>query len=219
MAEFREQTLPEEIANSITHGLGLVISLAMMPLLILTATRTHDIWRISSVSVYAATLVLLYSTSTLYHAMPGGRAKAVFQRLDHAAIYLLIAGTYTPFVLVPLRGPWGWSLFGVVWTLGIMGVVLKGTFGVRLPALSTAVYLAMGWMVVVGAGALAAHVPTRGVVWLIAGGLLYSGGVAFFVWERLRFSHALWHLCVLGGSGAHLAAVYWYVLPIARALS
>jgi len=216
MPKSRSQTLGEEIANSITHGVGMLVSIAVMPLLIIAAARTHDAWRVVSVSVYATTLILLYTASTLYHALPVGRAKAVFQRLDHAAIYLLIAGTYTPFVLVPLRGGWGWALFGVVWGLGIAGVVLKSTLGPRLPALSTAMYLGMGWMAVIGAGVLIKHVPAPGLAWLAAGGLLYSGGVAFYVWERPRFTHALWHVCVLGGSGAHLAAVYWYVLPMSR---
>jgi hemolysin III len=217
MREDCTQTLGEEIANSVTHGVGLVVAVAMMPILIVGAARTHDAWRVVSVSVYATTLILLYLASTIYHALPSGQAKMVFRRLDHAAIYLLIAGTYTPFLLV-LRGGWGWSLFGVVWGLGIVGVVLKGTFGPRLPALSTAVYLGMGWLAVIGAKTLVAHLPSRGVAWLVAGGLMYSGGVAFFVWERRRFNHALWHLFVLGGSGAHLAAVYWYVLPASRAI-
>jgi hemolysin III len=216
MREERPQTLGEEIANSATSGVGLVVSAVAAPLLIVAAARTHDAWRVVSVSVYVATLVLLYAASTLYHALPGGRAKAVFQRLDHAAIYLLIAGTYTPFVLVSLRGAWGWTLFGIVWALGIAGVALKGTFGPRLPALSTAVYLAMGWLVVVAAGVLVTHVSMRGIAWLVAGGLLYSVGVVFFVAERVRFTHALWHVCVLAGSAAHLAAVYWYVLPVVR---
>lgn len=213
MATERAQTLGEEIANSITHGLGLALSLAAGPLLVITATGTHDPWRVAAVSTYAATLVLLYAASTFYHALPGVRTKAVFQRLDHAAIYLLIAGTYTPFLLGPLRGTWGWSLLGVVWTLAVVGVTFKGVFGARYTALSTTVYLLMGWLVLVALRPMMAHVPTGGLWWLVGGGLCYTLGVVFFAWERLRYSHAVWHLFVLGGSGTHFCAVYWYVLP------
>lgn len=213
MLSVRPQSLGEEIANSITHGVGLALSVAGLAFLVLTAVATGDAWRVTTASVYGTTLVLLYAASTLYHALPGRRVKAVFRRLDHAAIYLLIAGTYTPFVVGPLRGIWGWSLFGIVWTLALLGVVLKSVFGVRLAALSTAVYIIMGWLVVIAAGPLMARVPAAGVLWLVAGGLLYTLGVVFFARdERVRYSHAVWHLFVLAGSVAHFWAVARYAL-------
>jgi hemolysin III len=213
----RRQTLGEEIANSVTHGVGLLLSLAALGFLLFTAVATGDPWRVTSASVYGATLVLLYAASTLYHALPGRRTKAVFQRLDHAAIFLLIAGTYTPFVLVPLRGAWGWSLFAIVWTLAVLGIVLKSVFGVRLAVLSTVVYVVMGWLVVAAARPLAERVPAAGVSWLVAGGALYTLGVIFFAWDRLRYSHAVWHLFVLAGSVAHFWAVAHYAVGGARA--
>jgi hemolysin III len=208
----RPQTLGEEIANSVTHGVGVVLSVAALVFLVVTAATTGDPWRVTAASVYGATLVLLYATSTLYHALPGRRVKAVFQRLDHAAIYVLIAGTYTPFVLGPLRGGWGWSLFGVVWGLAVLGVVLKSVFGIRLALLSTVVYLAMGWLIVIAAGPLATRVPAAGLRWLVAGGVLYTLGVVFFAWDRARYTHAIWHLFVLAASAAHFCAVAMYAL-------
>jgi hemolysin III len=211
----RAQSTGEELANSLTHGLGVVIALVFGPVLVLAAITTGDVWRIAAAAIYATTLLLLYTSSMLYHALRGPRAKAVFQRIDHAAIYLLIAGTYTPFTLITLRGPWGWWLFGIVWGLAVIGVALKGTFGARLSALSTGVYLAMGWLIVVALRPLVTHVATRGILWLVAGGLLYTGGVVFYVRdEKYRYSHALWHLCVLAGSMAHFCAILWYALPL-----
>jgi hemolysin III len=212
----RAQTLGEEIANSVTHGVGLLLSLAALAFLVVTAAATGDPWRVTAASVYGATLILLYATSTLYHALPGRRVKAVFQRFDHAAIYLLIAGTYTPFVLVPLRGAWGWSLFAVVWGFAVLGVALKSIFGIRLAVLSTVVYVVMGWLVVVAAGPLAARLPWAGLQWLVAGGVLYTLGVAFFAWDRIRYLHAVWHLFVLAGSAAHFCAVSQYALAGVR---
>jgi hemolysin III len=212
----RPQSLGEEIANSVTHGVGWLLSTAALVFLVAVAVAAGDAWRVTAASVYGATLVLLYATSTLYHALPGRRVKAVFQRLDHAAIYLLIAGTYTPFVLGPLRGVWGWSLFGVVWGLAALGVVLKSVFGARLGVLSTAVYLVMGWLVVIAATPLAQRVPSAGLRWLVAGGVLYTAGVIFFAWERLRYAHAVWHLFVLAGSAAHFCAVVNYALSEGR---
>lgn len=212
----RAQSSGEELANSLTHGLGVLIALVFGPVLVAGAIATRDMWRITATVIYAATLLLLYTSSTLYHALRAPRAKEVFQRIDHAAIYLLIAGTYTPFTLITLRGRWGWTLFGIVWGLALVGVTLKGTFGARFRALSTAVYLAMGWLIVIALRPLVMHVATRGIVWLVAGGLLYTGGVVFYIRdERHRYSHALWHLCVLAGSMAHFCAILWYALPLA----
>jgi len=213
----RRYSLGEELANSITHGFGLAASAAGAPVLIVTAVRAHDPWRVIAASVFAATLLLLYAASTLYHALPGHvlkRAKEVFRRLDHAAIYLLIAGTYTPFVLVSMRGVWGWSLFGVVWGLAAVGIILKSIFGAgRLAVLSTAVYVGMGWLALVAIRPLLAHVPPGAVLWLFAGGVAYTTGVIFFALDRHRYLHAIWHLFVLGGSACHAWAVLAYVLP------
>jgi len=211
----RPQSSGEELANSLTHGLGVVLSLIVGPALVVIAVESKDPWRITASAIYATTLLLLFTSSTLYHALRAPRAKIVFQRLDHAAIYLLIAGTYTPFTLVTLRGPWGWSLFGIIWGLAAAGVALKGTFGNRLPILSTIVYLGMGWLAILALRPLTLHVAPRGIAWLVAGGLFYTLGVVFYVRdERRRYHHAVWHLFVLAGSMAHFCAVLWYALPV-----
>ena len=210
----RAQSPGEELANSLTHGLGVVLALILGPALVVVAVASGDRWRIVSSAIYATTLLLLYTSSTLYHAIRASRAKEVFRRLDHAAIYLLIAGNYTPFTLVALRGPWGWTLFAIVWGLAVAGVALKGTFGARLPMLSTAVYLGMGWLAILALRPLLLHVAPRGIAWLVAGGLFYTLGVVFYVSdERRRYRHAVWHLFVLAGSMAHFCAVLWYAVP------
>jgi hemolysin III len=210
----RPQSLAEEIANSATHGLGALLSLAGMPLLIVVAASGGDAWQVAGAAIFGATLLMLYTTSTLYHALPGARVKALLRRCDHAAIYLLIAGTYTPYLVGPLRGAWGWSLLAVIWTLALAGVLFKTVFGIRMPHLSTALYLAMGWLIVVAAAPLVRSVPGAGIAWLLAGGLCYTGGVVFYVLDaRIRFAHAVWHLFVLAGSAVHFWAVYAYTLP------
>lgn len=207
----RTLSLGEEIANSVTHGVGLLASAAALPVLIVVAVGRHDVWQVVGGAIFGATLVLLYTASTLYHALPpASRAKRVFRVLDHAAIYLLIAGTYTPFALGALRGPWGWSLLGVVWGLAVLGIVAKATLGFRYPRLSTVVYLLMGWLVLVAVAPLAAHVAMAGIVWLAVGGLAYTAGVVFFAWERLRYGHMVWHLFVAAGSVCHFMAVLGY---------
>lgn len=203
-------TRGEEIANSITHGIGLTASLLALPVLVLIATARHDPWQVVGAAIFGTTLVLLYAASTLYHALPVSRAKRVFRVLDHSAIYLLIAGTYTPFTLGVLRGPWGWSLFGTVWGLTVVGIVVKATLGFRFPRLSIAVYLLMGWLVVVAIRPLVARVSPAGLAWLVAGGLSYTVGVVFFTWKRLRYGHAVWHLFVAAGSVCHFLAVLWH---------
>ena len=210
MSGKREWTLGEEIAHALTHGLGLVASIVGFVILVVAAARTGDPWRIVGCAVYGTTLILLYTASTLYHALSRTRARRVFRVLDHSAIFLLIAGTYTPFTLVNLRGPWGWTLLGVVWGLAVLGVTTKSVFGTRWPILSTAIYIVMGWTVLVAVKPLLAHVPAAGVAWLVAGGVAYTGGVVFFAWERLRYSHAIWHLFVLAGSAFHFVAVLLY---------
>jgi hemolysin III len=212
----RAWSFGEELAHSVTHGVGWVASLVGLVVLMIAAVRSGDPWTIGACAVYAVTLVLLYAASTLYHALSGTRARHVFQILDHSAIFLLIAGTYTPFALVSLRGPWGWTILGIIWSLAIAGVTLKAVFGPKWPILSTALYIAMGWTVVIAAKPLVASVPAAGIAWLAAGGLAYTGGVVFYAWGRMRYSHAVWHLFVLAGSVCHYIAILCYVaLPAA----
>lgn len=209
----RRQTIGEEIANSLTHGAGLALSIAGLVVMLVAAATRGDAWVIVSCAVYGSTLVLLYLSSTLYHALARTRARNVLRRLDHAAIYLLIAGTYTPFVLVSLRGPWGWTLFGISWGLALLGIVTKAVLGPRWPIVSTTVYLLMGWLVLVAVGPLITHVPGGAIRWLVAGGLAYSFGVIFFASDhRVRYAHAVWHLFVLAGSVCHYVAVFGYVV-------
>jgi len=209
--EERPQSLGEEIANSVSHGVGFVAALAAAPLLVMIALQRGDAAGIVGSSVFVASLLLLYFVSTLYHALPRNRAKSVFQILDHGAIYLLIAGSYTPFTLGVLRGPWGWTLFGIVWSLALAGILLKTLGGVAYPRLSTWLYLAMGWCALVAIGPLWQRVPAWGLFWLFAGGLAYTVGVVFFSSdERVRFNHFRWHLFVIAGSGCHVVAVAGY---------
>jgi hemolysin III len=212
MTRNRSWTLGEEVANSITHGVGMLAAVAGLVLLVVLAAATRDPWRIAACSIYATTLVLLYAASTLYHALSRTRARRVFRVLDHSAIFLLIAGTYTPFALVSLRGPWGWTLLAIVWSLAVAGVVAKALFGARWPVVSTALYIGMGWTVLIALKPLVEHVPAGGIAWLVAGGLAYTGGVVFFAWTRLRYSHAIWHVFVLAGSACHYMAVVLYVV-------
>lgn len=212
----RAQTLGEEIANSVTHGAGLLASIVAIPVLTLAAAQRGDPWQVAGGVVFGVTLVLLYLASTLYHAVPHPRAKGVLRVLDHSAIYLLIAGTYTPFTLGALRGPWGWGLLVTIWALAVMGIAAKLLVGFRFPRLSTVVYLAMGWLIVVAIEPLVTHVPPGGLAWIAAGGLFYTGGVVFYVRDqRIRYGHALWHLCVLGGSVCHFVAVFRHAAPAA----
>ena len=207
----RPPTLGEELANTLSHGVGFVLAaFVALPLLVLSAWRQHDPWQLFGGIVFGASLVLLYGASTLYHLLPAGRSKRLCRVLDHAAIYVLIAGTYTPFAVGALRGPWGWSLLIVVWTLASMGVALKLRVGFRYPRLSTAVYLLMGWMVLIVIRPLIAQIGLGGFGWVLAGGLCYSLGVIFFAWERLHYSHLYWHGFVLAGSACHFVAVLGY---------
>jgi hemolysin III len=209
----RKLSLGEEIANSVTHGAGLVASIVGMVLLLAAAIRRGDNWIIASCAIYASTLVLLYAASTLYHSLAATRARHVFQIIDHSAIYVLIAGSYTPFALVNLRGPWGWTLLVIVWVLAAAGVTAKAVFGPRWPIVSTVLYIAMGWTAIIAFKPMLAHVAPAGLAWLVAGGLAYTGGIVFFAWERLRYHHAMWHLFVLGGSICHFVAILFYVVP------
>lgn len=206
----RPQSLGEEIANSVSHGLGFLATVAAFPVLVVAAQQRGDTAGIVGASVFASTMVLLYLSSTLFHAFPRSRAKRVFQILDHSAIYLLIAGTYTPFTLGVLRGNLGWTLFGLVWSLALAGTVLKALGGVRYTTLSTWTYLAMGWLVVIAAESVLTRVPGWGLFWLIAGGIAYTAGAVFFMAERIRYFHFVWHLFVVAGTACHFIAVLRY---------
>lgn len=212
--EHRPQSVGEEIANSITHGVALLASLAALPILIVAGSERHDAWQLVGGAVFGATLVLLYSASTLYHAIPASPAKRVLRMVDHGAIYLLIAGTYTPFTLGALRGPVGWTFLATIWTLAVFGIVAKRLYGFRYPHISTVFYLAMGWLIVLALRPLAAHVSVAGLVWLLAGGLCYTAGVVFYATDgRVRYGHAIWHGFVAAGSVCHFWAVLWYATP------
>src|SRR3972149_2411927 len=206
----RTQSLGEEIANSVSHGVGLLAAVAAAPVLVLSAVQHDDAVRIVGASVFAATMVVLYLTSTLYHALPRNRAKRVFHVLDHAAIFIMIAGTYTPFTLGVLRGTWGWSLFGIVWGFALTGVVLKAAGALRYPVLSTSLYLVMGWLAIVAVRPFWPPIPPAGLLLLLGGGLAYTVGVAFYAAHRVRYSHFVWHMCVLAGTSCHFLAVLWY---------
>jgi hemolysin III len=207
----REQSQAEEIANSISHGIGLVAALVGTPFLIIHAARLGDAGFIVGTSLFSATIILLYLASTLYHALPMGKAKRVIRVIEHSVIFLLIAGTYTPFTLGVLRGAWGWTLFGVIWGLAAAGVALKAFDKVSRPILSTGLYLLMGWVIVIAVDPLFARMPTAGLLWLIAGGLSYTAGVAFFATDtRLQYGHLIWHLFVIAGTTCHYFAVLWY---------
>ena len=205
----RPQNVGEEIANSVSHGIGFLGAVATIPVLVIGA-RNDGAAAVVGAAIFGATMALLYLTSTLYHAVRPNRAKRIFQILDHSAIYLLIAGTYTPFTLGVLRGGWGWTLFGVIWGLAVIGIFLKSVRGIRYPRLSTAVYIAMGWLVIVAAKPLLDTVPGWGLFWLVAGGVAYTAGVAFYASRRMRYAHFVWHLFVLAGSACHFVAVLRY---------
>jgi hemolysin III len=204
--------LSEILANAITHGIGAGLAIAGAVYLIVASTR-GTAWHVVSCSIFAATLVLVYICSTLYHSLVRTRARHVFHILDHSAIYLLIAGTYTPFTLVTLRGPLGWTIFGIEWALAITGVVFKSFAVDRFEVLSALVYLFQGWFVVVAVVPLIHSLGWNGLGWLAAGGLAYTLGIIFFALDRLRYFHALWHLFVLAGSIAHYFGILFYVLP------
>jgi len=208
----RPQTHGEEIANSASHAAGLIAALIGTPILVRSAMRGGGPANVVGACVFAGTTILLYLSSTLYHAVPHIRAKGVLRTVDHGAIFLLIAGTYTPFTLGVLRGPWGWTLLGVVWGLAIIGIALKLTTRLHHPVLSTGLYLGTGWLAVVAARPFCQRVPLHGLLWLLAGGVAYTVGTAFFAAQRLRYSHLAWHLCVLAGTTCHYFAVLWYAM-------
>ena len=214
MVNTGEYTLAEEKINALTHGIGTVLAAAGLVLGVIFAVIYGNVWHVVSFSIYGATLLLMYLISTLYHAFRNRKVKDVLKVLDHSAIYLLIAGTYTPFTLITLHGWLGWTLFGVVWGLAVAGIFFKIFFVKRFRALSTIMYLLMGWMVLSVVKPLVATIPPPGLVWLVAGGLLYSSGTIFYMRKKKAFNHAIWHVFVLAGSACHFMAVLLYVLPL-----
>lgn len=206
-------SLGEEIANSVTHGVGALLSIAGAVLLVVRAAIHGNALHIASFSIYGLTLILLHTSSTLYHALHAPRAKRVFWVFDHASIYLLIAGTYTPFMLIPLWGAWGLSLMIAIWTLAILGIVFKSLFIGKLRKSSTALYVLMGWLIIIAGQQFWLHVPHESLIYLAAGGLSYTMGVVFYAWKRLPYGHMIWHLFVLGGSICHFFSIYLYLLP------
>ncbi len=207
----RDQSRPEEVANSLSHGVGLAAALCGTPFLILSALKNGDAGYIVGTGIFSATMIILYLASTLYHALHIGKAKAIFRVIEHSAIYLLIAGTYTPFTLGVLRGPWGWTLLGIIWTLAFIGVALKLFGRVSHPIVSLFLYLMMGWTIMIAIKPMLAQVPVMGLILLLAGGLSYTSGVVFFATDaKLKYGHFIWHLFVLAGTGCHYFSILWY---------
>jgi len=210
----KRYSIKEEVANSITHGIGIVLAVGALGILATFAGIYGNPWHVISVSVYGFTLILLYTASTLYHSIQDPRTKNIFQILDHSAIYMLIAGTYTPFTLVNLRGPWGWSLFAVVWCLAFIGTAIQIGRMERWRVVSLVLYIGMGWTVLVAIKPLISSVAAGGLILLLLGGLAYTSGIIFYRWKNLKFNHAVWHIFVLAGSILHFFAVLYYVIPM-----
>ncbi len=203
----------EELANRCTHAIGALAGLAGAIVLIILASQQHDSYRIVSACMYGGSMVTFYCLSTAYHSVRKPYVRYIFRILDHASIYLMIAGSYTPFALVTLRGPWGWSLFGTVWGLGIVGAVMKIFTTHRLRYIGPILYIALGWIVVIALKPLSAALPAGGLFLLFAGGIAYTVGVIFYLWDRLPYNHAIWHLFVLAGSVCHFCSIFYYVIP------
>ncbi|MCB0824003.1 MAG: hemolysin III family protein [Bacteroidales bacterium] len=203
----------EEKLNVITHGFGFLLSIAALTLMVVFASIKGNAWHIVSSAIYGSSLVLLYLASTLFHSAKRQNMRNRLNVFDHASIFILIAGTYTPFLLVTLNGPWGWSLFGVVWGLAIGGVILKLFFTGKKQILSTIGYVLLGWVIIIAIKPLVNNIALGGLVWLIAGGIAYTGGAVFYLFKKMPFNHAIFHIFVLAGSICHFVAVFWYVLP------
>lgn len=208
---YRSLTSGEEIVNSITHGIGALLSVAALVVLILLSVNHGDTMHVVSFSIYGSTLILLYLSSTLYHSFSSPRIKNLFARFDHVSIFLLIAGTYTPILLTSIRGVWGWTLFGVIWGLALVGAVIRSIYLHRFRKLMVAVYLLMGWMFVIAGKQVYLSLPTNSLIFLVLGGIAYSVGVIFYMWRKLPYSHGIWHLFVLAGSVLHFFAIYFSV--------
>jgi hemolysin III len=210
VAAMQDPSLREEIANSISHGLGLLLALVALPVLVLAAIEAGSVRFLVGVSVFGGTMVLLYLASTLYHSITHETAKQVFRVFDHTAIFLLIAGSYTPFSLGVLRGPWGWSMLAIVWTLAIIGIILKINRRTRHSRISIVLYVIMGWLAVIAIKPIVMLIPLPGILLIFAGGVAYTGGLAFFAAQRIRYNHFIWHLFVIAGTTCHFFAVLWY---------
>lgn len=208
-----EYTVAEEIANAITHGVGVLLAVAGLTLLVAFSVLRGDAWTIAGCTIFGVTLVLLYSASTLYHGIPHPRAKPLLRIFDHSAIYFLIAGTYTPITLVNLRGPWGWSILAIVWTLAVLGVVLGFLVQRRKGLVTSILSVTMGWIAIAAIKPLFHAMEAGGLVLILLGGIAYTGGIAFYGWRRLPYNHAVWHVFVLAGSAFHFFAVLFYVIP------
>ena len=206
-----KESFAEELINSITHGIGSVLSIVALVLMVVYASYNSDAWSIVGVSIFGATLILLYMSSTLYHAFSNGRVKQIFKTLDQSFIYLLIAGTYTPVLLITLRTTLGWTIFGLVWAMAIGGIIHRIFFFDKLKSLSLVSYIVMGWLSLIVFKSLLNAAPAELVVWLLIGGAFYTGGLIFYSWEKLPFNHAIWHLFVLGGSFSHFMGIYLYL--------
>lgn len=200
-------TLGEEIANGITHGLGAVLSIAGLVVLVVLAALYGTVWHIVSFSIFGASLIILYTASTLYHSIQIPQVRPILRIIDHSAIFLLIAGTYTPFLLTELRGPWGWTLFGLVWGIALLGIFYKIFFIGKWEVISTLAYVGMGWLCVIAFKQMLATLPPHALAWLVAGGIVYTIGVLFYAIKKIPYNHAIWHLFVLGGSMCHFFAV------------
>lgn len=207
----RQLSTAEEIVNSITHGIGALLSIVALVILIIVAGRSGDIWHLVSFSIYGSTLILLYLSSTLYHSFSNPKIKELFARFDHISIFLLIAGTYTPILLISIRGIWGWTLFGIIWGMAVTGAIIRSIYLHRFRKLMVAIYLIMGWMAVVAAKQIYLHLPSVSLTFLILGGVAYSAGVIFYMWRKLPYSHGIWHLFVLAGSILHFFAIYYSI--------
>lgn len=206
-------TRKEEIANAVTHGIGAVLSLAALALLVVFAAVKGTPLHVFSFTVFGAAMLLVYTASTLVHSLPEGRAKRLFEIMDYACIYLFIAGTYTPVVLHAVQGALGWTLLGVVWTAAFLGIAFQSIFPGRYPVVSTLLYLATGWIIVVAWGPMTERMPSGGLALLVLGGLAYTVGTVFFLWRKLKYHHAVWHLLVVAGSALHFCAILFYLLP------
>jgi hemolysin III len=211
--DHRKYTFGEELANSITHGLGIGLSIAGLVVMVVISAINGDAWHVVSSAIFGSTMILLYTASTLYHSFQNPNVKRAFRVLDHSMIYLLIAGTYTPFTLVTLRGGWGWSLFGVIWGLALTGIGFKLFFTGRFPKISTIIYVIMGWLALIAIKPLIDTLPNGGLFFLFAGGVSYTLGVVFYVWHKMPYHHAVWHLFVLGGTVLHFFAILLFVIP------
>lgn len=212
MIKIRELSRSEEITNAILHGIGLGLAIAALVVLVVFARMYGEDRHVAAFSIYGSTLVILYLASTLYHSFPRGKVKDIFRVLDHACVYLLIAGTYTPLTLIALKGTMGWAIFGVVWGIALVGIIFKIFFIKKFIVLSTLLYLAMGWLIIVAVKPLMASVNQTSLMFLLIGGLLYTVGTAFYGWQKMKYNHAVWHLFVLGGSICHFFTVL-FLLP------